>query len=820
MRKTAILVTFVFATQVFGQLESKQPHIGYLYPAGAQRGTTVTVQAGGQFLRGANQVYVSGDGIKVKVIKFMRTPVNFNKDQRQAVTDAMKETYNKRVLEMPSSARKVMGITAATPKNKQDAEKDNKEQNPDKETDAKEQTKVDIPDHPLLYDLENKSIRELAHIRDQIFMPKTLLQQNRQLAETVLLEITVAADAKPGRREIRILTKEGLTNPMIFEVGLLPEHTELEPNDTDADEPIKRFAELPDQKPLNLPFTLNGQIRPGDVDHFKFYAKQGQKLVIDTHARSLIPYLADAVPGWFQATAALYDSKGNEIAFADDYRFNPDPVLFYEIAHNGEYQIVIRDSIYRGREDFVYRVSVSEQPFITQMYPLGTKTGKQTYAEISGWNLPENTIELDTSDSNHSIRKTMYFKDNKASNIVSYAVDDCFELQEGDENNTTKNAQSVFLPSIVNGRIEKPGDIDVYKFVGIKGDAVVAEVYARRLNSPLDSIIRITDDGGKVIEWNDDYVVKDSEYLYKDILGLTTHHADSYLAAELPENGTYYLHIADSQNHGSDAHAYRLRISKPIPDFELRVTPSSLNIPAGGNIPVRIHALRKDGFDGEINITLKNAPEGFVLHGAKIPASCDSVRMTIRAPYNAAEQIIAPEILGTSVIDGKIVTNSATAADDMMQAFLYRHLVPCEELVAAVRKKGPKSPNMQLSQSTPIDIPVAASAQVTFQVPPKQAKQLQGVHLSLYQPPAGISMTDAVIEGNKLCFSLIADKETAMAGLRDNIIIEALKEYHPKDKDGKLMETTKTYSMGAVPAIPVRIVNTVNTAPAKPATRR
>jgi len=47
----------------------------------------------------------------------------------------------------------------------------------------------------------------------------------------------------------------------------------------------------------------------------------------------------------------------------------------------------------------------------------------------------------------------------------------------------------------------------------------VIEVFARRLNSPLDSILQLTDAQGKQIAANDDY--EDKGY------GLTTHHADS-----------------------------------------------------------------------------------------------------------------------------------------------------------------------------------------------------------------------------------------------------------------------------------------------------
>ena len=155
------------------------------------------------------------------------------------------------------------------------------------------------------------------------------------------------------------MTRNGMTNPMVFQVGTLPEACEQEPNDPrpqPAWPPVKR----PEQPVHDLPVLLNGQIMPGDVDRFRIWAAQGQRLVIEAQARHLVPYLADAVPGWFQATLALYDADGVELAYADDYRFNPDPVLYYEIPKNGEYQLEIRDAIYRGREDFVYRVSVGE----------------------------------------------------------------------------------------------------------------------------------------------------------------------------------------------------------------------------------------------------------------------------------------------------------------------------------------------------------------------------------------------------------------------------------------------------------------------------
>ena len=100
----------------------------------------------------------------------------------------------------------------------------------------------------------------------------------------------------------------------------------------------------------------------------------------------------------------------------------------------------------------------------------------------------------------------------------------------------------------------------------------------------------------------------------------------------LPSAGTYYLHLYDAQNQGGPEYAYRLRISPPRPDFELRVVPSSVNARAGTAVPITVHALRRDGFNGPIDLELKDAPAGFSLSGAKIPAGQAKVRLTLTVP--------------------------------------------------------------------------------------------------------------------------------------------------------------------------------------------
>jgi len=662
--RAAAAVVLLAAASAFAAEEPsppRLPHIGYLYPAGGQAGTTVQIIAGGQFLRGAVQVHVSGDGVEARIVRHFAPNRPLDKDQRMELRRQIAQAINGRPI-------------AAEPSATQNAEA------------------VKLPDNFLWYNLEDKTPAELAHLVWTLMIPRDKQQQNRQLSETALLELTIAPDAAPGDRQIRLIGMAAVSNPMTFQVGTLPETRELEPNHDDAIK-LPGFETLPKTEPLKLPVTINGQMMPSDVDRFQFFAERGQSLVIAVQARHLIPYLADAVPGWFQAAITLYDDHKKEVAFADDYRFDPDPVLFFTVPATGIYELEIRDAIYRGREDFVYRVSIGALPFITSMFPLGGKEGTAVDAAIDGYNLPAKRLPLRTTPGT-ARRQTRLQDESAASNPMVYAVDTLPEAMEAEPNDAVEQAQPVTLPVIVNGRIDRPQDEDVFVLEGRKGQTLAIEVTARRLYSSLDSLVRLMDADGTVVQWNDDYVVS-QQHLYLESTGVLTHSADSYLMAELPQDGRYYVQVADAQGHGGADFGYRLRISEPMPDFELRVTPSGVSIWPGQTAQVSAYVLPKDGFDGDIELRLVGAPRGLVLNDTVISARNNPAQLTLSAGWAAAGTTRAIRLEGRATFNGSSIRRQAIAADDVMQAFLYRHLAPAQEWLVSVPQPRKMRPLLQ-----------------------------------------------------------------------------------------------------------------------------
>jgi hypothetical protein len=794
-----IFVTLFCFHAAIGYSVENQPHIGYLYPAGGQQGQEVLITAGGQFLQQPQAVYISGKGVRATVVKYYRPIMNLQKEQREWIMDRLKEARDN---QLPNPSVATQEIKSPDTTKVLSDPNDTRKSDNEKRNSLPENLKV--PDHPLLYELENKNLRQLAHVQNMLLRPRSKIQPNRQIAETILLALVIEKDAEPGLRELRIKTATGLTNPMTLYVGTHAEYLEMEPNDQEAyPGKIPQLPELPKEKSLDLPVVLNGQILPGDMDRFRFHAQAGQQLVIETQARSLIPYLADAVPGWFQAVVALFDDDGNEIAYGDDYRFNPDPVLYCKIDKTGDYELLVRDSIYRGREDFIYRISVGESPFITQLFPLGGKQGEKVTASVEGWNLPVQQLTLDTSLADEPVRMASIRKERMVSNVVPYAVDNLPEIYEIESHATIETAQPVKIPVIINGRINRIRETDVYEFEGKKGDELSAEVYARRLNSPLDSLLRLRDSAGQIIEWNDDSAFRDAEYLFRDTEGLLTHHADSLLTVKLPSDSKYYFHLSDSQNQGGAAYGYRLHLAQKSPDFALRMAPSSLSGPAGAVIPVTLYVLPKNGFKAEIEVTLKNAPAGFQLQGGHIPAGKDRIQMTLRVPSSVSDDFIVLRLEGHAEIGNQDVVRQVIPAEDIMQAFLYRHLVPSKELVVAMQKTKWSTPLIELSQDTPVEIPEGGTAQVHLKSSTRQV--IKDLHLQLLNPPSGVSLDDVRIVPEGLAFSLKTEK-TVTKGLTDNLIIEAFKKIIPKDKEGELADKAQLRSVGIIPAVPIRVI--------------
>lgn len=667
----------------------RRPYIGYTYPAGGQQTTTFQIKLGGQDLDDVSGLNVSGGGVTARILSYQRKigPQEIqllNEQLRQlkrAAPAAASTTAPKTALD---DAAMMTAMTAEI-------------------SAAKADKTVSTKD--LLARLEQRT-------REWVQVPACA-----SISSIVIAEVTIAPDAAPGVRELRLVTPRGASNPLVFHVGQFLEYSRP-PMITASIQILgkewlalrKRAAGSLETR-IDLPCTVNGQIASGEINRYRFSATKGQRLVISARARQLIPYIADAVPGWFQPVLFVTDAQGKELAFADDYRFQPDPTILFEVPHDGDFVFAIHDSIYRGREDFVYRVTIGELPFVTSIFPLGATAGAALPPHIDGWNIADADVSVPPPSAKPGLHSIAAHRLGYASNRVPFALDRLPEAIEREPNSAATAAQPITLPVILNGRIDRPDDTDVFQFSGKARDTVVIEVQARRLESPLDSVIKLTDSAGKLIAFNDDR---------EDLAaGVNTHHADSMLTVKLPADGTYFIAVGDTARKGGAEYGYRLRVSAPQPDFELRVVPSSVSLPVNTSTSVTVYAVRKDGFTGPIKIALKNPPPGFSAPNFTLGANQTTARFNFKAGAKATPEPVALAITGSAKIADQEIVREAVPTEDRMQAFLWRHLVPASDLqVVAFDPRNPPPPKRPLPTRPEVVRPTEAVNAILASIAP------------------------------------------------------------------------------------------------------
>lgn len=683
---------------------SWEPSIGYVFPAGGSRGDSFEVYVGGQRMGSIKSADVTGEGVSVEVVKRYPALRNLNGDQRKVINWRIaqrEEALTGKAI--PGRVRKQYeGL-------------------------GEEELKIGnrVP-HPLFDRIDTMDTGELNSLR-RFISGLYKRQFTAAIAETMVLQVTIAENAELGERELRLLGN-GITGPLRFQVSDVQELREKEPNGPGKEAATDSFR-------LDEAVVWNGQIMPGDVDRFRLNFEAGEQVYFEVLARRLIPYIADAVPGWFQATLSVLDPDGQELAFVDDYRGNPDPILDFTAPRAGEYTVEVRDSIYRGREDFIYRLFVSHE--------------RLTANELR---------QLD----------------------VDYDLPELPFMMEAEPNEPNPGQASRALPFNFSGVIAEPGDVDAIAVSGRQGDALVVEVEARKLGSPLDSLVRLITERGEMIAYNDDFMLKRGHVHTGP--GLQTHHADSYLETEFPQDGRYFVLVEDAQGRGGADYKYRVRVSQPNPTFEVRCAPSALNFNQTGCAAIHLWVNRKDGFKGPVEVKLAAPQEGVQLYGGLIPAGENSVWAVVRIPKLERHRSMRLELIAEAALNPALGERTVVPTDNRMQAFLWRHLVPTQELRTYERSSYTPLNLNGLASAPTVELARVGTTELRLPIPKPTGKSSYSFRIK--DGPDGWELSDTVFEEGELVFNFVAVDGAESAPPQGRFLLEMIIHY-PERKDGK-----------------------------------
>ncbi len=488
-------------------------------------------------------------------------------------------------------------------------------------------------------------------------------QSSPQLADKVKIKITIAADVPCGLYDLRLQSPKGLSNKLPFEVSSYPNFIEE-----------KKSSISKPNKVTSLPAVLCGYVSPGGIDYFQFTGRKGETLVASVKGRQLVPYIADAVPGWFQPVIKIVDSKGKEIAFSDDYHHYVDPVIITTLPKDDNYMLMIHDAIYRGREDFNYRIEIGVIPFVTGRYPAYGVAGKKIKQELEGVNLGSDKTVVKIK--NEGYNQVSYTNEIGTSNAVPfYTLPRGIKLiQNPKEENAILSYTTVIADSLTsNAKVKR------YKIEAQKRVPIIVELIGRRNGSRIDAVIRLKDRRGNVVA-----TVDDTE---DPIQGLITFHADPVLKYTPKINGELILEVEDlHRGYGKDYH-YLLRCHKEMPSFNAFVSPAYITTPSGGTSQFRVDITGK--LRRPANLVIKGLPKGYTTSSLKLRGG-RRWDVSITAPKGAPVKRIPIELeIEYPVGKGETERAKVLPVDKMMQAFYYDHHIPAAELAVDVVEPSP-----------------------------------------------------------------------------------------------------------------------------------
>ncbi|MCI0456676.1 MAG: PPC domain-containing protein [Gemmataceae bacterium] len=446
-------------------------------------------------------------------------------------------------------------------------------------------------------------------------------QRNEDYPGDFAGEVRIAADTPTGLRPWRLWTSQGATPALKFTVGDLPEIVE---DEIDGD---------PLPVAVKLPVTINGRIFPRqDVDLWAVALEKGQPLACVVQSARLGSPL--------DARLEVLGPDGRRLA-ESDARPGVDPFVRVTAPADGTYHVRIHDVANGGGQAYVYRLTLTSDPYVERVYPLGGRFGTTTTFELTGQRLPHGPVAIALPKDGAQAHLQRLTFDGKGTNEFLLDLDDLPEYLEREPNN-----KPIALPAVLNGRIDRPDEVDCWAGTARKGETFEVELCAGQLGSPLDGVLTVLDATGKEVTRADTPAPGK---------------LDPALRFTAPADGTYTLRVQDRyRSRGGLAFAYRLRIAPPpAPDFRLHLSADALTLNRGGQAKFTVQAERLGGFTEPINLTFDGLPEGVKVTGTTIAAKQNAAGLVFQADPKAPIRVGRVIARGSATVGGAAVSRTA-----------------------------------------------------------------------------------------------------------------------------------------------------------------
>ena len=426
--------------------------------------------------------------------------------------------------------------------------------------------------------------------------------------------VTIAKGVPAGIHEARTMTRLGISSSRAFTIG-----SASEVNQTKGNQALAKAMEL------KLNSICNAVMTKRSVDYYSFRAKKDQRVVVEC--------VTKGIDSRMNGVLIIADEQGRDLK-VDRLGGHLD----FTAPVDGKYVIKVHDLTYKGGNHYFYRLVVSG-------------------------------IAKDAPAPRHPVGAT----------VSSFSWRPEFQpkiaaLAEAEPNNKHEQAQKVSLPLNVTGRFYPAADVDTFEFTAKKGEEWWVEVASERFGLPTDPFVlvqHVNEKDGKltdVAEMNDIAApMKPSSNGYSyDGPPYNAGSADVLAKVTIKTDGLHRLQVRDlfGGTRSIKRHRYQLIVRKAQPDFTVVAWALHMNLRNGDRnalskpialrngrtMAFEVVSVRRDGFEGEIELGMEGLPKGMSAQGFSIPAKKNRGILIVSAADDAARTMGVAKIFAQARI--------------------------------------------------------------------------------------------------------------------------------------------------------------------------
>jgi hypothetical protein len=435
------------------------------------------------------------------------------------------------------------------------------------------------------------------------FLPAA--DETTQKGERLVARVTVPRDEQVGVGAVRLVTSEGVSNPVLVMLDDLATVAEAAAHHAPAE-----------TQTINWPTAIDGQTESILDDWFRFHADAGQRLSFEVVAQRL--------GGKLDAVLRLLTPDGRELRRVDDADGAGGDSRFTHLFESaGEYLLALGDVRHAGGDEYRYRLRVGAFPLVTAAYPPGGPSGSVMSFELAGDGVdpatPVNVAMPAALESPRVASFSVPSPGNGGSGWFKVEASPRGESIEHEPNDSAAEATAATIPGAFNGRLDAAGDQDHFRFAARAGQRVRCAAVTRRLGSSCDLHMTLhAADGAKVAE------ARQEEH--------------AVLEAVVPADGEYVLHIENLMvgENGGGRHIYRVDVVADDPGFALNAELPQYTAPQGGTFVAKVLAQRR-GYDGPIVLDVEGLGDGASLEGKLLEGGEGVLKVRVPAGLRSGE---------------------------------------------------------------------------------------------------------------------------------------------------------------------------------------